>query len=204
MCFKRNKNRLQMMSAWTAAVLVSALLTGCNMFEPREPQDPGGNDDKIDFVPANDAAGVFVNLRSGVENLLEGANYERSLADNFNFVPLDQDVIDLPNVDWSNWTRDVEMSVLRLMLSESSAATVTFNRTPLQSTNDWVQFQVTYKLELTSATTSLVTAYEGVAQFDVRRTGGIWELELWKETAKVGSETTWGYLKGTLKERLDN
>ena len=155
-------------------------------------------------MPANDAAGVFVNLRSGVENLLEGANYERSLADNFNFIPLDQDVIDLPTVDWSNWTKDVEMSVLRLMLSESSAASVTFNRTILQSTNDWVQFNVTYKLELTSNTSGLVLIYEGVAHFDVRRTSGIWELELWEETAQVGSETTWGYLKGTLKERLDN
>jgi len=204
MFFKNHKYTTQLLSAGILAVLLLSGLTGCSMFEPRLPDSPGDNNDSESFVPANDAAGIFVNMRSGVENLLEGANYERSLAENFMFVPLDQDVIDLPTVDWTNWTKAVEMSVLRLMLSESSAATVTFNRSILQSTNDWVQFNVTYKLELTSNTSGLTSTYEGVAQFDVRRTSGIWELELWKETAKVGNETTWGYLKGTLKERLDN
>jgi hypothetical protein len=203
MFFSYLQHKTQVLSAGFIAVFVLALFTGCSMFEPRVPEegDPG---DSEAFVPANDAAGIFVNIRSGVENLLVGANYERSLADNFMFVPLDQDVIDLPSVDWSNWTKSVEMTVLRLMLAESRAATVTFNRTVLTSVPERVQFNVTYKLELTSNTSGLVSTYEGVAQFDVRRTAGIWELELWKETAKAGNVTTWGYLKGTLKERLEN
>ncbi len=204
MFFKYHKYTTQLLTAGILAVLLLSVLTGCGMFEPREPDKPGGAGDSESFVPANDAAGIFVNMRSGIQNLLEGANYERSLADNFMFVPLDQDVIDLPTVDWSDWTQAVEMSVLRLMLSESSAATVVFNRTILTSEPERVQFSVTYTLELTSNTSGLTTTYKGVAQFDVRRTSGIWELELWKETAKAGNETTWGYLKGTLKERLDN
>lgn len=204
MCFNPAVNRIAAVRAAFVAVSVATIVSGCSMFEPREAEPPGSDTDKVDFVPANDASGIFVNLRSGVENLLEGANYERSLAENFNFVPLDQDVIDLPNVDWSNWTKAVEMSVLRLMLSEASDASVTFNQSILTSQNDFVAFQVTYELELTSATSGIVSTYQGTAQFDVRRTAGIWELELWKETAKVGNETTWGYLKGTLKERLES
>jgi hypothetical protein len=204
MCFDQTGHKTAAVRAAVLTVAVAAIACGCSMFEPREAEPPGSDTDKVDFVPANDASGIFVNLRSGVENLLEGANYERSLSENFNFVPLDQDVIDLPNVDWSDWTQAVEMSVLRLMLSEAGEASVSFNQSILTSENDFVTFEVTYELQLTSATSGIVSTYEGTAQFDVRRTAGIWELELWKETAKVGNETTWGYLKGTLKEKLES
>jgi hypothetical protein len=78
-----------------AAVLCALALTGCNMFQPRDPDPPGTDTGKIPWRPANDAAGIFANLTSGIENL-DGVNYDRTLSDGaFNFIPLDQDVIDI-------------------------------------------------------------------------------------------------------------
>jgi hypothetical protein len=138
-----------------------------------------------------------------VENLAQGANYERSLADNFNFLPFEQDAIDLPGA-FDDWTKDVEMDVLKLMLSESSEAEVSFDRVVNIDENEYVQFRVTYEMRLVAKTGGVEETYQGIAEFDVRRNAGIWELELWREVERVESFTTWGYLKGTLRQRLDS
>jgi len=190
------------------AVFLLFIISACNLFEPREAEDPGVDDDRVPFRPANSAAGVFPNFKSGVENLNSGENYERSLADHFVFLPLDQDAIDpsLPAGIFEDWTKDVEMNVLKLMISESSAATVTFNSSPQINENDFVQFRVTYVLELTSAGDATNTELRGVAEFDVRRVSGIWLVEQWKDIEQVEEEgktfTTWGYLKGSLRAQL--
>jgi len=186
------------------AVFLLFIISACNLFEPREAEDPGADDDRIPFRPANSAAGVFPNLKSGVENLNSGENYDRSLADHFVFLPLDQDAIDpsLPPDIFQDWTKDVEMNVLKLMISESSAASVTFNSTPQINENDFVQFRVTYVLNLTSTATATETEIQGVAEFDVRRISGIWLVEQWKDIESVESFTTWGFLKGSLRDQL--
>ena len=177
---------------------------GCNLFEPREAEPPREDDDRIPFRPANSAAGVFPNLQTGVENLAQGQNYDRSLADKFVFEPLDDDAIDpsLPPGIFENWTKDVEMNVLKLMISEASAASVTFAPTPQINENEFVQFRVTYELKLTAKAGGEETTYKGVAEFDVRRVSGIWLVERWKDIERVESFTTWGYLKATLRAKL--
>lgn len=186
-----------------AAVLCAVALTGCNMFQPRAPDPPGADSDKIPWRPANDAAGIFANLTSGIENL-DGVNYDRTLADGgFNFIPLDQDVIDIDDPRaFADWSKKVEVDVLNLMISESSEARVTFNRTVNINESEYVQFRVTYELKLVAKTNGEETAYKGIAEFDVRRNAGIWELELWRDVERVENFTTWGYLKGTLRLRL--
>jgi hypothetical protein len=185
-----------------AASVAVVMTTGCNFFEPRE-ADPPSTSDNVPYVPPNGAAGVFANLTSGIENMAQGANYERSLADNFNFIPYEQDAIDLPGA-FADWSKDVEMNVLKLMLSENDDAEVTFNRTVNIDETDYVQFRVTYELSFVSKSDGTQAVYKGIAEFDVRRNAGIWEVELWREVEKVESFTTWGYLKGTLRQRLEH
>ena len=180
------------------------IITACNLFQPREAEPPREDDDRIPFRPANSAAGVFPNLQTGVENLSDGQNYERSLADNFVFLPLDQDAIDpsLPPGIFDDWTKDVEVNVLKLMISEASEASVTFTQTPQINENEFVQFRVTYELKLTPAAGGEAATYKGVAEFDVRRISGIWLLERWRDIERVEDFTTWGFLKGTLRAQL--
>jgi hypothetical protein len=179
-------------------------LTNCGVFEPREAEPPFADPDRIAFRPANSAAGVFPNLQSGVENLASGANYERSLADNFMFLPLDDDAIDpsLPPGIFDDWSKTVEMNVLKLMIAESSDASVSFSPTPQINENEFVQFRVTYTLTLTSGADDTESLYRGVAEMDVRRISGIWLLERWKDIERVETSITWGYHKGTLRAKL--
>jgi hypothetical protein len=192
----------RLLTAVLPAVVGVVLLAGCNMFEPRAANPPGDDQDKIPWVPANDADGIFANLTSGIGNL-DGVNYERTLADNFDLLPLDQDAIDLPGA-FVDWTKQVEVDVLNLMLSESNEATVTFQRTRNINQSEYVQFRVEYELRLVAKANGAESVYKGIAEFDVRRNGGIWELELWREVEKVENQTTWGYLKGTLRLRLES
>ena len=180
------------------------IITSCNLVEPREAERPRFDDDRIPFRPANSAAGVFPNLQTGVENLVQGQNYDRSLADQFVFQPLDDDVIDpsLPPGIFENWTKDVEINVLNLMISEASEASVTFIPTPQINENEFVQFRVTYELKLTPKAGGEEATYKGVAEFDVRRVSGIWLVERWEDIERDGNFTTWGYLKGTLRAKL--
>jgi hypothetical protein len=189
---------------WAIAACCAAALTGCSMFEPRKADAPPETDDKQPYLPPNRPEGIFVNLKSGVENLAQGANYERTLAEHFQFFPLDQDAVDpsLPPGIFDNWTKQVEMDVLQLMLSESQDAAVTFNRSVLQDGDELVQYRVTYDLTLESRATGVESVYKGVAEFDVRRIGGIWQLEKWRDIERVEEFTTWGYLRGTLREKL--
>ena len=185
-----------------AACLMAAMVVGagCSIFEPREAEAPATDTGKVAFVPANDAAGVFVNLKSGIENL-DGANYERSVDERFVFLPLLEDALDLPGA-FDNWTKTVEMDVMNLMLSGSKKATVTFDRSVLIDETDYVQFQVTYKLELVAKVGDAKTEYHGVAHIDVRRTGGLWLMEKWEDVSASGDYTTWGYLRGVLRQQL--
>lgn len=203
MTFVRNKTEIKRGVGVMVAAMFVAALSGCNMFEPRDPDPPGSDSDKIPWRPANDAAGIFANLTSGIENL-DGVNYQRTLSDGgFNFIPLDQDVIDINDPRaYADWSKDVEVDVLNLMLSEARSATVTFNRTVNINQSEYVQFRVNYELEMTAKADGSVTVYKGIAEFDVRRNAGIWELELWRDVERVESFTTWGYLKGTLRLRL--
>jgi hypothetical protein len=180
------------------------IITNCNLFEPREAEPPREDDDRVPFRPANSAAGIFPNLQTGIENLADGQNYDRSLEDNFVFLPLDQDAIDpsLPPGIFDNWTKDVEINVLKLMISEASAASVTFTQTPQINENEFVQFRVTYVLKLTPQAGGEEATYQGVAEFDVRRVSGIWLLERWRDIESVENFTTWGFLKGTLRAQL--
>jgi len=180
------------------------VLTGCTVFEPREATPPSSDESGTPYRPPNDASGIFNNLKSGVENLAQGENYDRSLSDLFVFLPRDADAIDpsLPPGIYDGWTKPVEMEVLQLMISESKAATLTFNRSELLNEQDFVQFEVTYELRLTAKADNTESVYKGVAIFDVRRVGGIWLLERWKDNEEIDGFTTWGFLKGTLRAKL--
>ena len=69
------KNRIHPRVPFAVMAVVSVVVllaaAGCSLFEPRDAQEPGGSD-RVAFKPANDASGIFANLRSGIENLAQG------------------------------------------------------------------------------------------------------------------------------------
>jgi hypothetical protein len=181
----------------------TALMSGCSVFEPREAQPPRDvAESGVSYVPPNDASGVFANLKSGIENLLDGANYKRSLSEDFNFIALLDDQVDLGTEVYENWSKEVEEDVLDFMLAGADTIEVEFNPSVSQDETDFVQFRVEYFLRLVLSGGGGTEVYRAVAEFDMRRIGGQWELDLWKEIEPVGDFTSWGYLKGQYRDQI--
>jgi hypothetical protein len=137
----------------------------------------------------------------------QDAAYERAISERFVFSPTQEDSLDQTfagTTVYEGWTKDVEMDVLGLLLSDAQTIEVEFNPSILINQTTFVRFRVEYALGVVNvATPTDTTLYEGVAQFDVRNEGGNWRLTFWDEIETVPDRNTWGYLKGILRLRLN-
>jgi len=167
-------------------------LVGCDIFDTRDAEIPGTGG--TPWVPPSLPAQVFLNLESGLEDLT-GANYEKSLADVFAFTPSAADVEKLGPDVYADWTKAVEMSVTDLILNDSKSVTVEFIKTQIRDEADYAAFRVTYQLVVTNTRDETET-YKGVAQFDMQRVAGNWQLIGWIDQEGVEGFATWGYLRG--------
>lgn len=192
------KGLMGLLSAW---LVCAVAFPGCSVFEPREPDRPKDTDTgKTPFVNANDASGVFANLTSGIQNL-DGGNYVRSLGTVFNFIPLLYDEDFWPG-EYDDWSKEIEQEVVNFILSGADTAEVEFRPTRIDDGTDFVRFSAEYSLRLVSKENQSITVYKGIGEFDIRRIGGIWQLERWEDVGRVGNFTTWGNLRGQARATL--
>jgi hypothetical protein len=188
--------------------LASALLaaTPACLFDTRDPQDPiPSTECPVITLDSNEQ--VFVAMANSLEDCKKDANYERAISTNFVFSPTLTDSLD-QNFDgtgvFTGWTKQVEMDVLNLLLSDAQTIDVEFTPTPIINKNNFVRYRVSYTLDvINKATPTDTTHYGGVAQFDVRNEGGNWRVTFWDEIETVTGKSTWGFLKGILRLRLN-
>jgi hypothetical protein len=190
------------LTVFAVAMLTLALAgSGC-IFSTRdaEPPDKGAVQISLD-----DPQDVFVAMREGLEKDAV-SSYERAIGDDFIFSPLLDDSLDQnfigPPSAFEGWNREVELDVTNLLLSEADTVRVDFSPSPLINDNTFVRFKTTYSIRVVLRADGSSTTYEGVANIDVRRIGGIWQVEYWDEIATVGGASTWGFLRGILRQRL--
>jgi hypothetical protein len=172
-----------------------AALAGCDIFETREAEVPGSGG--TPWVSPTLPAQVFINLESGLEDLT-GANYEKSLGDAFTFVPLPADVDKLGPDVYSDWTKAVEVEVTERILNDAQAVAVEFIKTQIRDEADFADFRVTYQLVVTYTNGDSET-FKGVAQFDMQRIAGNWQLIRWTDQEGVEGFATSGYLRGVTR-----
>ena len=183
--------------------LLVLALAGC-LFDTRdaEPPDPTGGG--CGATPLDDPLGVFQAMTCALENQ-QDAGYERAISSRFVFSPTQQDSLDQTfqgTAVYDNWNKTVEMDVLRLLLSDAQSLDVSFNPKIKINQTTYVRYEpVNYELRVVSPTDTIV--YAGVARFDVRNEGGNWRLTFWDEIDTVPNRSTWGYLKGILRLRLN-
>jgi hypothetical protein len=173
------------------ACLLPAML-GCDIFDTRDAETPGTGG--TPWVPPTLPAQTFINLESGLEDRT-GANYEKSLADIFTFVPLQADVDKLGPEVFENWTKLVEMGVTSTVLNDASSVEVQFLKTQIRDESDYAEFRVTYELAVVWSRGESET-FKGVAQFDLLRVAGNWQLIKWTDQEGIEGFATWGYLRG--------
>jgi hypothetical protein len=185
------------------AAAALAALSGC-LFDTR-PADPPFQAGE-DAVVLDDPSKVFQAMKQSLETLKD-ANYERAISERFVFSPTQQDSLDgnfIGTGVYDNWNKTVEMDVLALMLSEAKEISVEFTPSVLINKTTFVRFRVEYELGvINTAAPTDTSRYAGVAQFDVRNEGGNWRLTFWDEVETIANQTTWGYLKGILRLRLN-
>jgi hypothetical protein len=184
--------------------LAGILAGGSCIFDTRDAQPPepvGGGGCTLE-TPEK----AFLCMAGALERQQDG-DYERSLSEGFVFSPtltdsLDQNFTGIPVYD--GWTKDVEMDVLALLLSDAESTIVDFgDPVALINKNTFVRYSVSYSLEvITVAAPPDTTRYEGVAQIDVRNEGGNWRVTFWNEVETVEGSRTWGFLRGILRLRI--
>ncbi len=181
----------------TVLVVIASffVLVGCDIFDTRDAEIPGTGG--TPWVPPTLPAQVFINLESGLEDLT-GANYEKSLADVFTFVPLAADVDKLGADVYKDWTKTVEVGVTDVLLNDSRTVAVEFIKTQIRDEADFADFRVTYQLVVTY-TRGATETFKGVARLDLQRVGGNWQLIRWEDQEGVEGFATWGYLRGVTR-----
>ena len=181
-----------------AAAVLFATASGC-VFEPREADAPG-SDAESTWVPADVPSKVFINLRTGVEDLT-GVNYERSLNPNFTFIPTPEDENQLGSEVFEDWDVDVEKQVLQKILGDASLAEVSFvNPENILGTSVTATFKSPYILKITNQAGDVVDEYQGIAEYDMVKVGSGWQIVQWRDIEFVGGFATWGFLRGNNRQ----
>lgn len=183
---RRTGRCVLVLAAWLPA------LVGCDIFDTRDAETPGTGG--TPWVPPTLPVQVFLNLESGLEDRT-GSNYERSLADAFTFVPAAADVDKLGSEVYQDWTKTVEVEVTETILNDCAAIAVVFVKTQIRDEADYAEFRVTYEMDVTWSRGESET-FKGVAQFDLQRLAGNWQLIRWTDQEGVEGFATWGYLRG--------
>lgn len=195
----RNYHRLYSITA-----LVTALLFTSCLFDSRDAQPPKGPGTGGCILDTPERA--FFCMKQALANQQSG-DYERSISENFTFSPTPADSLDQAFTGvpvYANWTKDVEMQTLNLLLDDTNFTQVDFG-TPsrLINKNTFVRWNVSYSLKtVTNAAPTDTVIYKGVAHIDVKNENGNWRVTFWDEVETVSGFSTWGFLRGIQRLRL--
>lgn len=185
------------------AIMCLALVLGGCLFTPRDPDSPE-DDQAGGWIVPRSPKDVFLNLASGLA-AAGNSNYERSLAEDFTFIPLDQDELQFPDGTFDDWTKTVEMDVLERIKGDFQAGrsaqfgdeTGAFPREDVQV--GWAEFEGPYRWTLDPGDGSEPEVYSATARFYLREGTAGWIIEKWEEIEVIESYPTGGNLRGTFR-----
>ena len=186
------------------ALILSAVLAGGGcLFEPRQalpPLDEGEGDWVVPKTPKD----VFLNLVTGLSSV-GTSNYERSLADEFTFVPRDQDRLQFPEGTFDGWTKLVEMDILTRIKGDYQGERIAtygdengnFPKEDIQV--GWAEFEGPYRWALDRGDGTDPEIYSGTARFFLEEGTSGWVIVKWEDVDVIESYPTSGNLRGTFR-----
>lgn len=198
-CLISDTMRRALLPALAAACL---LASGC-LFDPRDPEPPTGEEGG-DWIVPKAPKDVFVNLSTGLA-AAGNSNYERSLTDDFTFVPRDQDRLQFPEGTFGDWTKEVEMEILDRIKGdyqgERSARFGDENGAfPLEDVQvGTAEYEGPYRWTLDRGDGSDPEIYSGTARFYLRQGTAGWVIYRWEDIDVIESFPTSGNLRGTFR-----
>ena len=186
------------------AILLAALLAGGGcLFEPRQAQPPL-DDTGGDWIVPKTPKDVFHNLATGLA-AAGNSNYERSLADEFTFIPRDQDRLQFPDGTFDAWTAAVELDVVTRIKGDYQGERIAqfgdengqFEKEDVQV--GWAEYEGQYSWTLDRGDGSEPEVYSGIARFFIEEGTSGWVLVKWEDIDVIGSYPTSGNLRGTFR-----
>jgi len=190
-------------SAIIAIILAALLAGGGCLFEPREAEPPLV-DEGGDWIVPQTPKDVFHNLATGLA-AAGNSNYERSLADEFTFIPRDQDRLQFPDGTFDAWTAAVELDVVTRIKGDYQGERVaTFGDENGQFEKEdvqvgWAEYEGLYSWTLDRGDGSEPEVYSGTARFFIEEGTSGWVLVKWEDIDVIGSYPTSGNLRGTFR-----
>lgn len=190
------------LAAFIGALLLFALAASGCLFDTRDAEPPLVGGITVTF---DQPQKVFTGMRVGLEDEKNFSNFERAIGDDYFFSPLPQDSLNptfLGSPVFANWTRQVEIDAADLLQSEADTIEVEFTPAELVSQNTFVKYDTQYNLRVVRKANGQSTTYRGKAYIGVRRIGGVWQVVYWDEYEPDETADSWGFLRGTLRQRL--
>ncbi len=177
-------------------------MAGC-IFEPREAEIPE-SDEGGDWITVGMPKDVLANLASGLA-AASNSNYERSLHEDFVFIPRPEDRDNLGADVFEGWDKGVEMAFLTRLkgvylgerLIQFGDENMVFEREDI--TVGRAEFEGDYVMTLDPDDGSDPEIYEGRAIFIIVEANQGYMLLSWEDVDVIGSNPTSGYLRGTLR-----
>ena len=182
------------------AALVAASSAGC-IFEPREADDPAGEDDTC-WIPPNAPTDVFSNVNCGLESA-GNSSYERSLEADFAFIP--RPGYDGPG-NFEAWDFDQEMDfVTKLKGDYPGERSIRFGDEDGKFENKDVTtnsatYWGEYRITLTRTPDGEPEIYAGRAEFQIVRGTQGWVLKKWEDYDIIGSYPTSANIRGSYQQ----
>lgn len=177
-------------------------MTGC-LFEPREAETPDLEEGGTWITPGQ-PKDVLANLKSGLA-AAANSNYERSLHEDFTFIPRPEDRSNQGDEVFDGWNKEVEMAFLTRLkgiylgdrLIQFGDENMVFEREDISVGR--AEFEGDYVMTLDPGDGSELEIYEGRAIFIIVEANQGWMLLSWEDIDVIGTNPTSGYLRGTLR-----
>ncbi len=181
-------------------IILILLLSSCDIFETRQPEDP--NTGRTDFVTPTTPDILFNNLMSSLkEKVVE--NYLQCLVDptlsteQFLFISSASSMQNYPAL--STWERESERQYfnnLKTSVSDESPILLELFNEFQNVQGNTANFQYDYRIVITPIDEAIPTEYRGTAIFNIQLdTRNYWVISSWEDIG-IESYSSWSDLKG--------
>ncbi|HUV36225.1 MAG TPA: hypothetical protein VMX58_04715 [Patescibacteria group bacterium] len=192
------------MNRYITYALIISLLAMCQagcIFDPREAEDPAGEDDTC-WIPPNAPTDVFSNLDCGLGSA-GNSSYERSLDPDFVFIP--RPGYDGPG-NFEEWDFTQEMDFVTKLKGDYQGersirfgdAEGRFERWDV-ATSD-ATYWGEYRITLDSGTGTDPDIFAGKAEFHIVRGTKGWVIKKWEDYDVVDSFPTSANIRGSYQQ----
>jgi hypothetical protein len=183
------------------AIFLVSQMTGCGLFEPRDPR-PGGGGPSVNCATPNSPDSVVSNVVDHYADLASVSCYTDMLDPSFAFHPDVADSNELRPGDtaYVNWTRDVESRNARNIAADATFHVASFDseyaaRFISADQRTQIHFYA-YHLIIRAPDVAPDTLFQGLADITFFQGGDAqWHITDWVDRRDGSGARTWGYLR---------